>query len=89
MTHLPPIKVGLVFGLFLALLHIAWSTLVALHLGQLLLNFSLRMHMIRPAFTVEPFDIGRALGLVIIAFCIGYIVGHVFAKIWNLVAHGS
>ena len=76
-------KTGLTLAFILALMHLVWSFLVFIGWAQPLITFSFQMHMIGPAFTVEPFDSIRALGLIAIAAGIGYIAGNVIAHIWN------
>lgn len=78
-----PVRTGLVVGTFLALLHTVWSLFVFLGWAQPIINFSFMMHMVAPAFTVESFDLMRAVWLVIIAFAIGFVIGNVFTRIWN------
>ena len=76
-------KIGLVLGSFLGLMHLGWSVLVALDWGQGLLDFIYKMHSLNNPFTVLPFDLGRSLGLVVITSAIGYVVGNIFATLWN------
>ena len=83
MQTLNPHKTGLILGAFLGIMHIVWSLLVLLGWAQPLADFSARMHMITPILRIESFDIVRAVGLVLIASLIGYIVGTVFAHLWN------
>jgi hypothetical protein len=85
MTHLNPHKTGLtVAGLFGGL-HLVWSILVALGAAQSFVDFSLRMHMISMPLKVLPFDLVSAIGLVLIACVIGYVVGYALAWIVNTV----
>ena len=76
-------KVALVVGSFIALVHLVWVILVALGWAQPLIDFSARMHSVTTPVTVLPFDFARSLFLVIIAFCVGYVFGYVFATLWN------
>jgi len=82
--HVNPLKVGLVFGLFLALWHLCWAALVALGLAQKLLDFVFWMHFIAPPYHVEPFALPRAAILVLITFGVGLIGGFVGAIVWNV-----
>lgn len=79
-----PIKVGLVFGIFLAVWHAAWSTLVALGLAQKLIDFIFWVHFIVPPYQIEPFDIVRAGILVGVTFGVGLVGGLVGGVIWNV-----
>ena len=78
-------KVGLVLGLFIGLWHVAWSVLIAFGLAQPLLDFIYKIHSLNVPVTVMPFDLGHSVGLIIITFLVGYLVGYVFATIWNRV----
>ena len=81
--HLNPIKVGLAIGAFAGLVHLGWSALVALNLGQGLMDFIFNLHMINPLYTVEPFSLGIAASLVVVAAVMGFVIGSGFAIIWN------
>ena len=76
-------KVALAVGSFAALWHLVWSVLILLGWAQPLLNFILSMHSLNNPYVVQSFDLGRSLGLIIVAFVVGYIVGTVFVKIWK------
>ena len=76
-------KIGLVVGLFFALMHAVWEVLVALGLGQSLMNFVFSMHSLNNPYKVAPFSLTTAIGLVIITYIIGYIVGNVFTVIYK------
>lgn len=81
--HLKPHNTGIALGVFAGLVHIAWSVLVALGLAQGLIDFVLKIHMIKSVQTILSFDLGSAVMLVIIAFAVGYGFGHIFALVWN------
>ncbi len=76
-------KAGLVLGSLLGLLHACWSLLIAIGWAQPLIDFIFRVHMIEPVFTVSSFDFGTAATLVVVTFVIGYVVGSLFAYLWN------
>lgn len=76
-------KAGLTLGSVVGLVHALWSLLIAIDWAQPLINFNFRMHMIEPSFTVSEFNFMTAVTLVIIAFLVGYVVGSVFAFLWN------
>ena len=78
-----PNKAALVFAILLGGWHLVWSVLVATGLAQPLINFIFRIHFIRPVYVIEPFSIGTALLLIAITAAIGYIVGWIFATLWN------
>ena len=79
-----PVKVGLVFGIFVALAHAGWSALVAVGQAQKLVNFIFWAHFIAPAWRVEPFDAMRAGILVGVTFAVAFIAGVVASLIWNI-----
>lgn len=76
-------KVGLVLGSFLAFVHLIWSLLVALGWAQGILDFIYNLHSLSNPFTVQPFDSGRSLGLIVMTFIIGYVAGNIFAIFWK------
>ncbi len=84
---LNPYKTGLALGGLSAATHIIWSIIVALGWGQAWLDFVFTMHMIKPVLKVNAFDFGSAIGVVVIAAVIAFIMGNVFAHIWNRVKH--
>jgi hypothetical protein len=79
-----PVKVGLVFGFFVALAHVGWATLVATGHAQRLVDFIFWAHFISPPFHVEAFDMMRAGILVGVTFAVAFIGGVVASLIWNI-----
>lgn len=75
--------VGLTLGIFLALWHAVWAFVVALGFGQRYLDMILPMHFLNNIYSVMLFSPLKALGLVLMAFVCGYIMGWIFAAIWN------
>lgn len=77
--------VGLTLGILSGLGHLLWVLAVAIGLGQKLLAWSLSMHFITDGkVTGEP-TFGLAVLGVIYAFVCGYIIGWIFATVWNWV----
>ncbi len=76
-------KTGLVFGSFAAFVHLVWSILIAFGWAQGWMDFVYNLHSLNNPFTVMPFDLMRSLGLIVLTFFVGYIVGNVFAIIWK------
>ena len=70
-------------GSFAALWHIVWVILIALGWAQPLMDFVYKMHSLNNPLIVMPFDLIRSIGLVVIAFIVGNVVGNVFAMLWN------
>jgi hypothetical protein len=81
--HANPIRVGLVFGLFLAVYHACWSALVFTGFAQRFLDFIFWAHFIAPIYRVEPFELARAGILIGVVFGVGLAFGIVAALIWN------
>jgi len=42
------------------------------------------MHFIKPAYVIEPFEISKAIILVLVTAAIGFVAGAVGAWAWNL-----
>ncbi|MBI4155603.1 MAG: hypothetical protein HY507_00005, partial [Candidatus Zambryskibacteria bacterium] len=76
-------KVGLALGAFAGLVHIVWEFLIFLGWAQPLMDFVTNLHSLNNLYTVEPFNLGQAVGLIVLASIVGYIVGFVFATIFN------
>jgi hypothetical protein len=76
-------KAGLAVALVLGGLHLCWSILVALKWAQPVIDFVFWMHFIKPIYVIEPFEISRAAILVVVTAGIGFVVGSVFALVWN------
>jgi hypothetical protein len=76
-------KAGLALGAFLGLYHLSWAALIALGWAQPVIDFVLWLHMIKPFISVEAFSPGRAAGLVVFTAAFGYVLGWVFAVLWN------
>ena len=83
--ELNPSKVALTLGVLLGGWHLVWSVLVALGLSQPLLDFIFSMHMLANPYQVTGFDVTKAGILVVITFMVGYVVGYIFANVWNKV----
>ena len=83
MTHLNPARTGFTLGTFFAGVHLLWALIVLAGWGQTFLNFIFTLHMIVPVYTVASFNLLRAVELVVLSAIVGYIVGFVFARIWN------
>jgi len=81
--HTNPIRVGLVFGLVLAVYHACWSALVLTGVAQKFLDFIFWAHFITPVYHVEPFEIVRACVLLGVTFGVGFVFGIVASLIWN------
>ena len=74
---------GVVTGLVLGGWHVLWSAIVASGWAQSLVDFVFWMHFIKPVYVVEQFEPMRALILIAVTALIGYVIGSVFAFVWN------
>ena len=82
-------KVALAVGSFAGLWHLVWSLLILLGWAGPLLNFVFSMHSLNNPYVVQPFNLGRSLGLVALTFVVGYVAGTVFVKIWKSIHKGE
>jgi len=82
-------KAGLVFGSVMGLWHLVWSLLVAGNFAQRLLNWIYQIHFLNNPFQVADFVFVRAVVLIVVTAVIGYVVGWVFAVIWNRLHRAS
>ena len=78
-------KVGMALGLFVGLMHAIWEIVLSTGNGQKLLDWKFGMHSLNNPFMVRAFDATTATELIIISIIGGYIVGLIFASIWNRV----
>lgn len=78
-------KVALALGGTVALVHVAWSLIVALGWGQSLVNFVHTIHFVEPIVVITPFNFGTAVLLVVLAGIVGAAAGYLFATVWNWV----
>ena len=78
-------RVGAALGLFSGLMHAIWEIVLSTGNGQKLLDWKLGIHSLNSPFTVKDFDVTTATEIIIISIIAGYIVGLVFASIWNRV----
>lgn len=80
---LDPKKTGFALGSLFALMHLMWSLLVAAGLAQEYMDWIFSIHFLDNPYTVASFDIVTALMLVVVTGIVGFVVGWVFATIWN------
>lgn len=78
-------KVGLIVGVFMGLLHLTWSILVAIGLAQAFMNWIYSLHFLTNPFRITIFNPMTAIILLIVTFVFGYIFGYVFAGLWDMV----
>jgi hypothetical protein len=76
-------KAGLVVAALIGGWHLCWATLVAAGFAQPVIDFVFWMHFLKPVYAVEPFEIGRAAILLVATSALGFVIGAVFAVVWN------
>jgi hypothetical protein len=76
-------KAGLAFGVLLGGWHLVWVLLVVVGWAQPMLDFIFWLHLIKPVYMIEPFALGRAVGLVVLTAVVGYVGGWLFGLVWN------
>ncbi|EKD33282.1 MAG: hypothetical protein ACD_76C00054G0008 [uncultured bacterium] len=81
-----PLKLGLTFGLFSGLVHLAWSVLVALGWAGPLMNWLFKIHFIQSPYSMLPFNLGQAVLLIVVAALAWFVFGFVVGSIWRAVA---
>lgn len=80
---------AMVFGLFVALMHAVWMLMIFIGVAQMYMNWIFGLHLVSNPFIVMPFNFGSAVMLIIFTFVVGYIMGWVFAAIWNRLHKGK
>ena len=86
MQTIHPGKCGLALGALLAGVHLLWALLVASGGAQALVDFILRLHFIKLALAIAPFDLGNAVLLVAMTGAVGFAIGAVVGLVWNRLA---
>ncbi|HCM81901.1 MAG: hypothetical protein UV63_C0008G0019 [Microgenomates group bacterium GW2011_GWC1_43_11] len=77
MKKIHPNTIGLITGVILGGMHLLWSMMIALGLGQLYLDWIFGLHSLNNPFVVMEFSIDRTIYLVIFTFIVGYVLGWV------------
>jgi len=76
-------KIGLIVGSFMGLWHLVWSLMVLFGVAQVVYDFIFWLHMISLPWKVTGFTLVQSASLIIFTSITGYIMGYVFAWIWN------
>lgn len=85
-------KVGLVLGGVMAIVHAVWAIMVLVKVAKPFMDWVLGLHFLNFQYSMDSFSYLNALLLLVVTFVVGYIVGVVFAWLWNLAhrtAHGQ
>lgn len=74
---------GLSLSSLFGLMHLGWVIIVAAGAGQKIADWWSLKHFVSGDYAVGSFDLGIAVFGVILAAVCGFIVGWVFAWLWN------
>jgi hypothetical protein len=80
---------GLSLGIIFLLLHVVWFAAVASGYGDSVLHWFERGHFIEMTLNVTSFSVGTAVITLLRAFVAGYIIGFVFAFLYNKFSGGN
>jgi len=82
-----PMKLGLVVGGFISLLHLIWALAIAIMpvAMQRFLDWIFGLHFLQPVYVLTPATWGKAIILVLLTFIVGWIVGNILGMIRNAV----
>lgn len=76
-------QTALTLGTLFSLMHLLWVLIAASGAGQALADFWHRKHFLTDMHAVGGVDFGMAVVGVILAWVGGYVIGFVFAALWN------
>lgn len=78
-------KVALTLGWLFVVIHAIWSLAVAIVPKSLqsFVDWIFALHHINLPISIMPFNFGHAIIFLIVTFIYGYILGWIFAKLWN------
>ena len=78
-------KIGLILGFLFAIIHFVWSVFVAVFPSglQSFLDWIFKLHFLNSIYTLTTFNFVNAILLIVVTFVVGYIIGWVFAALWN------
>ncbi|MFA6888792.1 MAG: hypothetical protein WC254_04835 [Candidatus Woesearchaeota archaeon] len=85
MTKINKNVLGITMAIFLGAMHAVWALAVAVNIGQKFLDFIFPMHFLSNVYSVMTFSFATALMLVVMATVCGYVMGWLFAALWNYV----
>lgn len=78
-----PNQAGLTLGILFAILHILWIIAIGIGFGQRLVDWAHSIHFVECQHTILSVSAGTAIIGIITAFISGYILGWLFAVLWN------
>jgi hypothetical protein len=84
MKHLCKNSLGLVVGTIFGVIHLLWAVAVAAKIAKPMMDWVLSMHFVNFPYVIAEFELAKAAMLVVMTFVVGYVVGWLFAAVWNL-----
>jgi hypothetical protein len=76
-------RTGLMFGLLMAVVHLAWSILVVTGVAKVCFDWILSMHFVSLNYVMLEFNYLHALILLAVALAAGYVIGFIIAGLLN------
>ena len=83
MRHISIAKTAMAVGTVFAAWHLIWVILVGVGWAAQVLSFILEQHFLKIDFQLAPYSAFTAFSLVAITFCVGALLGAIFAVVWN------
>lgn len=83
------LRLGVIVGLLVALVHALWAGMVALNWAQPFMDYIFHLHFVTPPYQVEPFDMATAGVLIGVTGALGFLTGVVVALVWNAFHHST
>lgn len=85
-TKMEAIDSGFLGCIIMLSIHLVWCVLVFFGIAQTVIDYLFWIHFIKPTYQIDKFDMFVAIYLLITVSCIGFIVGYIFAKVFNFLA---
>lgn len=80
---------GLIMGVFMVVMHALWSAMVFLGVVKMYMDWIFGLHFLSNPFIIRQFSWVKAGTLLLVVFIAGYLMGWVFAFIWNRLHKGK
>lgn len=89
MRHISIANTAMSVGTVFAAWHAIWVVLVGVGWAASVLNFILELHFLKIEIQLAPYSAFTAFSLVAITFCVGALLGAIFAIVWNWLTFAS